>query len=81
MNASSFSPRATALTLALAAAWPVASAQVVAQRISLPDTVITATRFAEPVQALPLGVSVVTADESAPPLSDTTRPRLWLLRR
>ena len=63
MNASSFSPRATALTLALAAAWPVASAQVVAQRISLPDTVITATRFAEPVQALPLGVSVVTADE------------------
>jgi iron complex outermembrane receptor protein len=63
MNAPSFSPRATALSLALAAAWPGAAAQQVAQRISLPDTVITATRFVEPVQPLPLGVSVVTADE------------------
>jgi len=63
MNAPSFSPRATALSLAFAAAWPSASAQVIAQRIALPDTVITATRFAEPVQSLPLGVSVITADE------------------
>ncbi|MDP3759304.1 MAG: TonB-dependent receptor [Ramlibacter sp.] len=63
MNAPSFSPRATALSLALAAAWPTASAQVIAQRIALPETVITATRFAEPVQSLPLGVSVITADE------------------
>lgn len=63
MNAPSFSPRATALSLALAAAWPGACAQVVAQRISLPDTVITATRFAEPLQSLPLGVSVITADD------------------
>lgn len=63
MNFQTFSPGATALSLALAAAWPGASAQVLAQRISLPETVITATRFAEPVQSLPLGVSVVTAEE------------------
>jgi iron complex outermembrane recepter protein len=63
MNAPSFFPRATTLSLALAAAFPLASAQVVAQHVTLPETVITATRFAEPLQSLPLGVSVITADE------------------
>jgi iron complex outermembrane recepter protein len=59
MNTLSFSPRATALCLALAAAFPCALAQTPALR----ETVVTATRFAEPAQSLPLGVSVITADE------------------
>ncbi len=63
MNSRFFSPRASALTLAFAAAWPGAIAQTVAQAISLPVTTVTATRFAEPAQSLPLGISVVTADE------------------
>jgi len=63
MNSPSVTPRATALCLALAAAFPCAFAQNVAQHVVLPETVVTATRFAEPAQSLPLGVSVVTADE------------------
>jgi iron complex outermembrane recepter protein len=59
MNFLLSSPRATALTLALAAAFPTAFAQSRA----LKETVVTATRFAEPLQSLPLGVSVITADE------------------
>lgn len=59
MNAFSISPRASALCLALAAAFPCAFAQTPA----LEETVVTATRFAEPAQSLPLGVSVITADE------------------
>jgi iron complex outermembrane receptor protein len=63
MKSPLFSPRATALSLALAAAWPCSFAQTVAQSVVLPDTVVTATRFAEAAQPLPFGVSVVTADE------------------
>jgi len=59
MNVLLSSPRATALTLALAAASPCAFAQAPA----LKETVVTATRFAEPLQSLPVGVSVITADE------------------
>src|SRR6185369_11564938 len=59
MNASKSSRRLRALPLALAAACPLA----LAQSITLPDTVVTARRFAEPAQPLPLGVSVVTADD------------------
>ena len=59
MNALLVSPRASALCLALAAAFPSSFAQAPA----LQETVVTATRFAEPAQSLPLGVSVVTADE------------------
>ena len=57
MNASRYLPRATAL-LALAAAFPS-----FAQAPALKETVVTATRFAEPAQSLPLGVSVITADD------------------
>ena len=63
MNFLSFPPRACALTLALAAAWPCASGQTAAPAITLPATLVTATRFPEDPQALPMGVSVVTADE------------------
>ncbi|HWP13412.1 MAG TPA: TonB-dependent receptor [Ramlibacter sp.] len=59
MNALPFSPRTAALSLALAAAFPSSFAQTPA----LKETVVTATRFAEPLQSLPLGVSVITADE------------------
>ncbi|NPC57559.1 TonB-dependent receptor [Caenimonas soli] len=58
MNAIRIS-RAAALPLALAAAFPSSFAQTPA----LKETVVTATRFAEPAQSLPLGVSVVTAEE------------------
>ncbi|MDB5875181.1 MAG: TonB-dependent receptor [Ramlibacter sp.] len=63
MKTFSFSPRASALSLAFAAAWPCAFAQTVAQSFTLPETVVTATRFAEPAQSLPMGVSVITSDE------------------
>jgi iron complex outermembrane recepter protein len=59
MNALPFSPRAAVLSVALAAAFPSSFAQTPALR----ETVVTATRFAEPLQSLPLGVSVITADE------------------
>jgi iron complex outermembrane receptor protein len=53
--------RLAVLPLALAAAFPaLAQSQPAA---SLPETVVTATRFAEPAASLPLGVSVITADE------------------
>jgi iron complex outermembrane receptor protein len=52
-------PRASAFALALAAAFPSAFAQAPA----LKETVVTATRFAEPAQSLLMGVSVITADE------------------
>jgi iron complex outermembrane recepter protein len=51
--------RFTALPLALAAACPIAFAQ----GVTLPETVVTARRFAEAAQPLPLGVSVVTAED------------------
>ncbi|MES3003880.1 MAG: TonB-dependent receptor [Pseudomonadota bacterium] len=60
MNVSGFSPRGNALVMALAAAFPLTT---FAQGVSLPPTVVTATRFAEASQSLPMGVSVVTADE------------------
>ena len=59
MNSTWFDPRATALSLALAAAFP----STFAQAPVLKETVVTATRFAEPARSLPLGVSVVTADD------------------
>jgi iron complex outermembrane recepter protein len=59
MNVLLSSQRAAALALALAAAFPCAFAQTPA----LKETVVTATRFPEPLQSLPLGVSVITADE------------------
>jgi iron complex outermembrane recepter protein len=59
MNAFLVTPRASALALALAVAFPSSFAQTPA----LKETVVTATRFAEPAQSLPMGVSVITADE------------------
>jgi iron complex outermembrane receptor protein len=53
------STRAAALSLALAAA----SSSLFAQPASLKETIVTATRFAEPAQSLPMGVSVVTAQQ------------------
>ena len=53
------STRAAAIALALAAA----SSFSWAQPASLRETVVTATRFAEPAQSLPMGVSVVTAEQ------------------
>ncbi|MBA3772540.1 MAG: TonB-dependent receptor [Ramlibacter sp.] len=58
MNATGIS-RAAALSLALAAAFPSSFAQTPV----LKETVVTATRFAEPAQSLPFGVSVVTAED------------------
>ncbi len=52
-----------ALHLALAAALPCAFAQTAPRSFTLPATVVTATRFAEPAQSLPLGVAVITADD------------------
>ena len=60
MNVPVFSSSRTALALALAG---VFSSTCFAQSYTLPPTVVTATRFAEPAQALPFGVSVVTADD------------------
>ena len=51
--------RLAAVPLALAAAFPSLSLA----QTTLQETVVTATRFAEPAQSLPLGVSVVTAEE------------------
>ena len=50
-----------ALPLAVLAALPT-HAQTVATS-SLPETVVTATRFAEPLASLPLGVSVISAEQ------------------
>ena len=63
MNFFSSPPRACALTLALAAAWPCAYGQTAAPAITLPATLVTATRFPEDPRTLPMGVSVITADE------------------
>jgi iron complex outermembrane receptor protein len=60
MNLFSLQSRAAALPLALAAAFPVSS---FAQLPALKETVVTATRFAEPAQSLPLGVSVISAED------------------
>lgn len=56
-------PQRAALSLALAAALPCAFAQTPVRTVALPETVVTATRFAEPAQSLPFGVSVITADD------------------
>jgi iron complex outermembrane recepter protein len=58
MNLLSVSTRAAALPLALAVI-PFSFAQ----SPSLKETVVTATRFAEPARSLPMGVSVVTAEQ------------------
>ena len=50
-----------ALTLAVLAALP-SHAQTIASR-DLPETVVTATRFNETLASLPMGVSVITADD------------------
>jgi iron complex outermembrane receptor protein len=47
----------------LAAAASLSATSVLAQAPSLGETRVTATRFAEPEASLPLGVSVITADE------------------
>ncbi len=65
MTSLSFSPRGClsrsgVLSLAVAAAFPCAFAQTT---ITLPEMRVTATRFSEPAQSLPMGVSVITADE------------------
>ena len=62
MNAIRIS-RAAALPLALAAAFPSSFAQTSSSTPLLKETVVTATRFAEPSQSLPFGVSVVTAED------------------
>ena len=62
MNALLVTPRA-ALSVALAAAFPAFAQTAAPRTVTLPGTVVTATRFAEPAQSLPLGVSVVTGDE------------------
>jgi len=56
-------PQRAALSLALAAALPCAFAQTPVRTVTLPETIVTATRFAEPAQSLPFGVSVITADD------------------
>ncbi|QDL36399.1 TonB-dependent receptor [Rhodoferax sediminis] len=53
--------RLAVLPLALTAAFPVLAQNQPAA--SLNETIVTATRFAEPAESLPLGVSVITADE------------------
>lgn len=47
----------------LLAAAAFASPALLAQTATLPENRISATRFLEPAQSLPLGVSVITADE------------------
>jgi iron complex outermembrane receptor protein len=47
----------------LAAAASLFTSSLLAQSPTLRETRVTATRFAEPQQSLPLGVSVITADE------------------
>lgn len=59
MNSRAFSARLSVLSLSFAAAFPVA-AQVEA---TLPQTVVTATRFAEERDSLPMGINVITADD------------------
>lgn len=54
-------PSSARACLLAAAASLAASAPLAAQ--TLPETRVTATRFAEPAASLPLGVSVITADE------------------
>jgi iron complex outermembrane receptor protein len=58
MSLSLFHPRVAVLSLAIACAFSVH-----AQTATLPENRVTATRFAEPAQSLPLGVSVITAEE------------------
>jgi iron complex outermembrane recepter protein len=59
MNLLFVSTRAAALSLAFAFTIPCSFAQPG----SLKETVVTATRFAEAAQSLPMGVSVVTAEQ------------------
>lgn len=51
------------LLAAAAASLSLATNGAAAQTPTLPETRVTATRFLEPAQSLPLGVSVITADE------------------
>ena len=53
--------RARAISLAAAAL--LSTPTLFAQTATLPETRVTATRFAEPASTLPLGVSVITADQ------------------
>lgn len=61
MTTTVHSLRAPACLLATAASLSFTTAM--AQTTTLKETVVTATRFAEPAASLPLGVSVITADE------------------
>ena len=55
--------RARACLMAAAATLATTTINAYAQAPTLRETRVTATRFAEPAQSLPLGVSVITADE------------------
>ena len=55
------SPRSSAILLAASLAATPLFAQTPAR--TLPETRVTATRFSEPASTLPLGVSVITADQ------------------
>jgi iron complex outermembrane recepter protein len=61
MNSPVQSPRATPRLVAAAAFLCVSAA--FGQSVTLKPTTVSATRFAEPAASLPLGVSVITADE------------------
>ena len=61
MKTGIFSARHCALSLAVAAAFPVLAQSDTT--VSLKDVVVTATRFEDSAQSLPFGVSVVTQDE------------------
>ncbi|MRD47289.1 TonB-dependent receptor [Caenimonas koreensis DSM 17982] len=64
MNVSAPPARPSALVLSLVATCTVTLSPIAsAQSYTLPLTTVTATRFAEVAQALPFGVSVVTADD------------------
>lgn len=59
MKSRVFSARLTVLSLSCAAAFPA----VAQSTETLSETVVTATRFAEERDSLPMGVSVITADD------------------
>ncbi|RYY61995.1 MAG: TonB-dependent receptor, partial [Comamonadaceae bacterium] len=55
--------RLRANALAAAAAASLASPCLLAQTATLPENRVTATRFSESTQSLPVGVSVITAED------------------
>lgn len=52
-----------ALNLAIAGVLPVTAQAQETGASALPETIVTATRFPEPAASLPLGVSVITAQD------------------